>query len=134
MSGITILIIAATAMACTLGGVSLLAHVYTLNNIKSKTVGDGQHGSARWATRGEIKKVYKHIPFTPDKWRAQARNGEKPTYRLTNRRKSIEEKLPQGIIVGCKGGKKNTIAMVDTGDVHALMIGAAGVGKTAYWL
>ena len=24
--------------------------------------------------------------------------------------------------------------MVDTGDVHVLMIGAAGVGKTAYWL
>ena len=134
MSGITILIIAATAMACTLGGVSLLAHVYTLNNIKSKTVGDGQHGSARWATRGEIKKVYKHIPFTPDKWREQARNGEKPTYRLTNRRKITEEELPQGIIVGCKGGKKKTTAMVDTGDVHALMIGAAGVGKTAYLL
>lgn len=134
MSGITILIIAATAMACTFGGVSLLAHVYTLNNIKSKTVGDGQHGSARWATKSEIKRVYRHIPFTPDKWREQARNGEKPTYRLTNRRKSIEEKLPQGIIVGCKGGKKNTTAMVDTGDVHALMIGAAGVGKTAYWL
>ena len=134
MSGIAILIIAAAAMIFTLGGVSLLAHVYTLNNIKSKTVGDGQHGSARWATRGEIKKVYKHIPFTPDKWREQARNGEKPTYRLTNRRKSIEEKLPQGIIVGCKGGKKKTTAMVDTGDVHALMIGAAGVGKTAYWL
>lgn len=134
MSGITILIIAAAAMIFTLGGVSLLAHVYTLNNIKSKTVGDGQHGSARWATRGEIKKVYKHIPFTPDKWREQARNGEKPTYRLTNRKKSIEEELPQGIIVGCKGGKKNTTAMVDTGDVHALMIGAAGVGKTAYWL
>lgn len=134
MSGITILIIAAAAMACTLGGVSLLAHVYTLNNIKSKTVGDGQHGSARWATKSEIKRVYRHIPFTPNKWREQARNGEKQTYRLTNRKKSIEEKLPQGIIVGCKGGKKKTTAMVDTGDVHALMIGAAGVGKTAYWL
>lgn len=134
MSGVTILIIAATAMACTLGGVSLLAHVYTLNNIKSKTVGDGQHGSARWATKSEIKRVYRHIPFTPDKWREQVRNGEKPTYRLTNRRKITEEELPQGIIVGCKGGKKNTTAMVDTGDVHALMIGAAGVGKTAYWL
>ena len=134
MSGITILIIAAAAMIFTLGGVSLLAHVYTLNNIKSKTVGDGQHGSARWATRGEIKKVYKQIPFTPDKWREQARNGEKPTYRLTNRKKVTEEELPQGIIVGCKGGKKNTTAMVDSGDVHALMIGAAGVGKTAYWL
>lgn len=134
MSGITILIIAAAAMACTLGGVSLLAHVYTLNNIKSKTVGDGQHGSARWATKSEIKRVYRHIPFTPDKWRKQARNCGKPTYTGGKRKKTREEELPQGIIVGCKGGKKNTTAMVDTGDVHALMIGAAGVGKTAYWL
>ena len=134
MSGITILIIAATAMVCTLGGVSLLAHVYTLNNIKSKTVGDGQHGSARWATKSEIKRVYRHIPFTPDKWRAQAKNGVKPTYTGGKRKRTREEELPQGIIVGCKGRKKNTTAMVDTGDVHALMIGAAGVGKTAYWL
>ena len=134
MSGVTILIIAATAMVCTLGGVSLLAHVYTLNNIKSKTVGDGQHGSARWATKSEIKRVYRHIPFTPDKWRKQAKNGVKPTYTGGKRKKTREEELPQGIIVGCKGGKKNTTAMVDTGDVHALMIGAAGVGKTAYWL
>lgn len=27
----------------------------SLNNIKSKTVGDGQHGAARWATRKEIQ-------------------------------------------------------------------------------
>ena len=134
MSGVTILIIAAAAMACMLGSVSLLAHVYTLNNIKSKTVGDGQHGSARWATKSEIKRVYRHIPFTPDKWRKQAKNGVKPTYTGGKRKKTREEELPQGIIVGCKGGKKNTTAMVDTGDVHALMIGAAGVGKTAYWL
>lgn len=134
MSGITILIITATAMACTLGGVSLLAHVYTLNNIKSKTVGDGQHGSARWATKSEIKRVYRHIPFTPNKWRKQAKNGVKPTYTGGKCKKTREEELPQGIIVGCKGGKKKTTAMVDTGDVHALMIGAAGVGKTAYWL
>ena len=111
-----------------------MAHVYTLNNIKSKTVGDGQHGSARWATKSEIKRVYRHIPFTPDKWRKQAKNGVKPTYTGGKRKKTREEELPQGIIVGCKGGKKNTTAMVDTGDVHALMIGAAGVGKTAYWL
>ena len=37
----------------------------------------------------------------------------------------------RGIVVGCTG---NTTAMVDTGDVHVLMIGAAGVGKTAFWL
>lgn len=28
----------------------------------------------------------------------------------------------------------DTIALVDTGDVHCMMIGAAGVGKTAYWI
>ena len=37
-------------------------------------------------------------------------------------------------MVGCTGGKRRTTALGDTGDVHALMIGAAGVGKTAYWL
>lgn len=26
----------------------------SLDNIKSKTVGDGQHGTARWATKQEI--------------------------------------------------------------------------------
>lgn len=41
------------------------------------------------------------------------------------------EPLPQGIVVGCTG---NTTALIDTGDVHAMMIGAAGVGKTAFWL
>ncbi len=28
---------------------------------------------------------------------------------------------------------KKTVAIVDDGDVHTLMIGAAGVGKTAYF-
>ncbi|WP_287287598.1 VirD4-like conjugal transfer protein, CD1115 family, partial [Ruminococcus sp.] len=33
-----------------------------------------------------------------------------------------------------RGSGKKTIALVDDGDVHTLMIGAAGVGKTAYFL
>ena len=37
-------------------------------------------------------------------------------------------------MVGCLSKKKTTTALVDTGDVHCMMIGAAGVGKTAYWL
>lgn len=53
-------------------------------------------------------------------------NGEQPTMPDGNQ-------LPQGIIVGCKG-KSKTVALVDDQDVHALMIGAAGVGKTAYFL
>ena len=60
-------------MFSVLGGITLLAYVYSLNNIKSKTVGDGQHGTARWMTKGEQRKIYKHIPFTPKKWRDQAK-------------------------------------------------------------
>ena len=139
---VTTLIIVASVMFCVLGGITLLAHMYSLNNIKSKTVGDGQHGTARWATKSEIHRIYRHIPFTPKKWREQAVNGEQPTVsriikRTPFRKKGEElpeEVLPQGIVVGCTGGKHNTTAMVDIGDVHALMIGAAGVGKTAYWL
>ena len=131
MSGIGTVIVIAAVMALVLSGVTFLAHIYNLNHIKSRTVGDGQHGTARWATRGEIMKVYRHIPFTPQKWREQAQHGEVPSFAGV---KGEEKELPQGIVVGCKGGKKNTTAMVDSGDVHALMIGAAGVGKTAYWL
>lgn len=142
MSGITTLIIIAAVMACTLGGVTLLAYVYNLNHIKSKTVGDGQHGTARWATKPEIRKTYAHVPYTPSKWRAQAKDGQVPTMsvmkkgNIFKRQKPqiVEEPLPQGIVVGCQGSNKKTVAMVDTGDVHALMIGAAGVGKTAFWL
>ena len=123
MSGTTTLIVVAAVMFCVLGGITLLAHIYNLNSIKSKTVGDGQHGTARWATRSEIKRIYQHIPFTPAEWRKQAAEGQTPTVN--------GKPLPQGIVVGCTG---NTTALVDTGDVHVLMIGAAGVGKTAYWL
>ena len=138
MSNITTLIVVGAVMFAVLGGVTLLSHIYSLNGIKSRTVGDGQHGTARWATKREIRKTYKHIPFTPDKWRKQAKNGQEPTASVVHLRlpfskkdKTEEVSLPQGIVVGCTG---NTTAMIDTGDVHALMIGAAGVGKTAYWL
>ena len=139
---VTTLIIVASVMFCVLGGITLLAHIYSLNNIKSKTVGDGQHGTARWATKSEIRRIYQHIPFTPKKWREQAASGIQPTVSKIIKHRPFQKKgvelpeevLPQGIVVGCTGGKHNTTAMVDTGDVHALMIGAAGVGKTAYWL
>ena len=142
MSGVSVLVFVGALMLLVLCGIPLLAYIYDLNHIKSKTVGDGQHGTARWATKTEVKKTYKHIPFTPSKWREQAKKGKRPTMSVPKKKKLfskkpaeiVEEPLPQGIVVGCKGGKNKTIAMVDTGDVHALMIGAAGVGKTAYWL
>lgn len=126
MPNIAALIFVGALMFCVLSGITLLAHFYSLNNIKSKTVGDGQHGTARWASKSEIRHIYQHVPFTPERWREQAANHQEPTLESST-------PLPQGIVMGCTG-RKETIAMVDTGDVHALMIGAAGVGKTAYWL
>lgn len=141
MPNIAALITVAAVMFAVLGAITLIAHIYNLNNIKSKTVGDGQHGTARWANKAEIRKTYRHIPFTPKKWRRQAKQNQTPTMTATAPRKLLrkkteptEEALPQGIVVGCKGGKHSTTAMIDTGDVHVLMIGAAGVGKTAFWL
>ena len=88
-----------------------------LNHIKSKTVGDGQHGTARFASPKEIEKTYSFVPFKSKLWR-------------------IGKNLPkeQGIIVGCKGKKDHVVALVDSQDVHCLMIGAAGIGKTAFFL
>lgn len=126
MGNASSLIIAAAVMFTILGLISLLAHIYNLNNIKARTVGDGQHGTARFADKREIRKTYKHVQYEPQIWREQAMNGEQPTMPDGNQ-------LPQGIIVGCKG-KSKTVALVDDQDVHALMIGAAGVGKTAYFL
>lgn len=86
-------------------------------NIKSRTVGDGQHGTARFATKKEIYEAFANVKYTPDIWR-----------------KNNPKDLPQGIILGCNIKGKNVSAIVDEGDVHALMIGAAGVGKTAKFL
>ena len=121
MSNITTLIVLGAVMFAVLGGITLLSHIYSLNNIKSKTLGDGQHGTARFASKAEIRRTYKRIPFTPDEWRKQAKENTLP-------------KLPQGIIVGCQNKGGNTIAYVDDADVHCMMVGAAGCGKTAYWL
>lgn len=117
-TGTITLIIASTAMFVFFIIIATLGNHYSLNHIKNKTVGNGQHGTARWAKKNEIKKQYLHIPFKPNEWRKNPDSRPKE----------------QGIVVGCKNKAKETIAMIDTGDVHALMIGAAGVGKTAYWL
>ncbi len=99
--------------------ISSASHMYGLGSIKSKTVGDGQHGTARWATKSEVEYTYTRVNYEPQKWREDEKSRPKM----------------QGIVVGCESvGHNKTIGLVDTGDVHCMMIGAAGVGKTAYWL
>ena len=117
MQPVVMLVIAGVAMFSVIGGVSLLSHYYTLNGIKSRTVGDGQHGTARWATEQEIRKSYASVLFDVASWRAG-------------------KDLPQmqGLILGSVQRGKQLDALVDCDDVHCLMIGASGVGKTAFFL
>ena len=107
MAGAAFLIIA--ALASHSGG--------SLNGIKARTVGDGQHGTARWATKKELMTTYRHVLFRPAQWRKG-------------------ENLPktQGLVLGCEGKKNAVTALVDSDDIHCLMIGASGVGKTAFFL
>ena len=44
-ASIWILIAAGATMFLVIGGLSMMSHHYTLGNIKSCTVGDGQHGT-----------------------------------------------------------------------------------------
>ena len=104
-------------MFLVIGGLSMMSHHYTLGNIKSRTVGDGQHGTARWATDKEIKQTYAHVPFKVREWR---RGQNLP--------------MEQGVILGCKGQPQELTALVDSDDIHCLMIGASGIGKTAFFL
>ena len=89
----------------------------SLKSFKNKPVGNGQHGTARFATKGEVAKTYKQIPYTPNLWRKG-------------------ERLPtvDGLIVGCNESMGQMTALIDDSDIHTLMIGASGVGKTANFL
>ena len=89
----------------------------SLDNIKSKTVGDGQHGTARWATKKEIGQTYSFVPFTPEAWR---------------KGQNLPKK--QGLVLGCQGPKNKVKALVDSDDIHALVTAASGAGKTAFFL
>ena len=135
------LILLLAAVFGALAAIAAFSNRGSLDSIKSRDVGDGQHGTARWATPAEVRKTFRSVPFQPALWRKG-------------------EQLPdaQGLVLGC-GGKNpappelhllgRTIhppvpeklwnhggirALVDCDDIHCLMIGASGVGKTAYFL
>ena len=144
--------------------VSFLSKNYSLNNFKSKTVGDGQHGTARWATPREISKTYRTVPFRPRRWRkgeelpteqglvlgsVGGRNHKSEGGFLLKTSRKLLERLRRPVEGKRKTKKKSKAlskvkkmieeqrdirALVDSDDVHCLMIGASGVGKTAFFL
>ena len=56
MNGVYLLILAAGAMVGLLIFINYATQRHNLNSIKDKTVGNGQHGTARWATGQEVKR------------------------------------------------------------------------------
>lgn len=144
--------------------VSFLSKNYSLNNFKSKTVGAGQHGTARWATTKEIHTTYHVVPFRPRRWRkgedlpteqglvlgsVGGRNHKSERGFLLKTSRKLLEKLRRPVEGKRKTKKKSKAlskvkkmieeqrdirALVDSDDVHCLMIGASGVGKTAFFL
>lgn len=90
---------------------------YSLNRIKSKQVGDGQYGTARFASEKEVRNTFVSLPYEAKAWR---KGEHMPT--------------AQGLLVGSYWQKNKVTAYIDESDVHMLMIGAAGVGKTANFL
>ena len=117
-SGLWTLAAVVSVMSVVIGSILFFSQHYTLDGIKSKTVGDGQHGTARWATKKEIGKTFQYVPFQPALWR---RGEALPT-------------KTQGLILGSTGKKNEVTALVDCDDIHCLMIGASGIGKTAFFL
>ena len=147
--------------------VSFLSKNYSLNNFKSKTVGDGQHGTARWATPKEIHTTYHVVPFRPRRWRKgedlptvqgiilgsmggrkrRAKKGvisqaahkllerlRRPTAGKKEKRKPKKKKSAISKIKNVMEDQRDIRALVDSDDIHCLMIGASGVGKTAFFL
>ena len=124
------LIVAAAAFALVIGAILYFSDRQSLDGIKARTVGDGQHGTARWATADEIHKTFQRVPFRPRLWRRNEQARPKQ----------------QGVILGSeskrilnswsdiRNKRWNVTALVDSDDIHVLMIGASGIGKTAYFL
>ena len=95
-------------MFLVIGGLSMMSHHYTLGNIKSRTVGDGQHGTARWATDKEIKQTYTFQPASPqcffaDCFRIAQRNPAARTMASTG----STDLLPQVILASAHPAASN---------------------------
>ena len=100
-----------------LAGMMVFNDQYSLDRIKSRQVGDGQYGTARFASEKEIQDTFQVVSYQAKEWR---KGNNLPT--------------AQGLLVGSKWNHNKVTAYIDESDVHMLMIGAAGVGKTANFL
>lgn len=63
-SGIVTLIIVTGSMLALFVIITTVGNNYSLNQIKNKTVGQGQHGTARWATKRKSRELTSKLIFS----------------------------------------------------------------------
>ena len=68
MQSAAMLIVIGILAFAVIGGLSAISGHYALDGIKSRTVGDGQYGTARMATKKEILETYKCVKFEAESW------------------------------------------------------------------
>lgn len=84
-------------------------------NIKSKTVGDGQYGYARFSTPKECDETYQVIPYEPEKWR---------------KGKDLPMGLSGATVLGFVQFGNKVKARIDDSDSHTLILSTTGGQKT----
>lgn len=104
VTGIILLIVAT---------VYLFGNNANLNKIKSNKTGDGQFGTADWASSKELKENLQIIDYNPKAWR---KGNKLPT--------------DEGIIVGAIKNGSKMHAYIDKSDNHTMIVAAPGGGKT----
>lgn len=97
--------------------VSMLNNNKSLDKIKSRTVGDGQFGNARWATQKELSETFEYVDYTPYLWR-QGKNLPKES----------------ATVLSISGTGKHCKAMIDVSDSNTIMLSAPGGYKTTGFL
>ncbi len=108
-----LLIVAGLGFAV-IGGLAMLSATTTLGNIKSRPL--ATVAALLAGQQSEYAKPLRLLPFEVASWR-EGRT------------------CPQSKDLYSAAGKKGKVtALVDSDDIHCLMIGASGVGKTAYFL
>ncbi len=144
--------------------VGVIAFIWWKNNknplksMKVEATGHGQHGTARWATHDELEDTFTKIEYRPDLWRqgeqlptaqgivvhcetlSEARHSTMGETIVEEQAKEEKESFLDRFIQKRFGGgekvpdKDPLYCYVDNDDVHMLLIGASGIGKTAFFL
>jgi|GEM_PF-1131000 len=88
-------------------------------NIKARTVGDGQYGTARWATKREEQETYDEVLYEPKMWRAG---------------KHLPDEPNGAAVLGILEGRGEVRARIDSSDSHTLILSTTGGRKTTGFL